>query len=93
MSVSKTQEKIQYLSDLKAIQTRMRLARESSDHTQASLSKEIGIKLDAYKKYENRSGSSMPLVTFAKFCNVLGIDPYEILVGKPSLSRRTRVAR
>lgn len=93
MSVSKTQEKMKYLADLKAIQNRMRLARESSDHTQASMSKALGIKLDAYKKYENREGSSMPLITFAKFCNVLEVDPYEILVGKTSLSRRSRMAR
>lgn len=93
MSVSKTQEKMQYLADLKSIQIRMRMVRESSDHTQASLSKALGIKLDAYKKYENRRGSSMPLVTFAKFCDTLKVDPYEILMGKASLSRSASLAR
>lgn len=96
MSVTKTQEKLQYLADLKAIQARIRMAREASDYTQASMSKALGTKLDAYKKYENRMGSSMPLVIFAKFCEVLKVDPYEILMGKTSQNRaatRTRIAR
>jgi DNA-binding XRE family transcriptional regulator len=92
MSVTKTQEKTQYLADLKAIQARIRMAREAGDHTQESMAKALGIKLDAYKKYENRKGSSMPLVTFAKFCELLRLDSNGVLMGKSSLSRTTNRA-
>lgn len=85
-SVSKADKDL-YLGELAAIKSRIRMAREATGNTQASMAKILGIKLDAYKKYENRSGSSMPIVIFARFCESLGRDPYELLMGKRSSSR------
>lgn len=78
----KTQEKDLYLTELKAIQSRITMARKATNHSQAVMAKALGIKVDMYKKYENREGSSMPIVIFARFCEITGQEPYGLLTGK-----------
>jgi DNA-binding XRE family transcriptional regulator len=84
----KTAELKALQAELEALQMRLKLARKAAGYTQASMAKELGVKLDAYKKYENRKGSDdhrgsfMPLLTFRKFCEITGQEPYYLLSGK-----------
>ena len=48
--------------ELVAFKNRLRAAREAAGFTQAGMAKALWINLDAYKKYENREGSAMPLM-------------------------------
>lgn len=66
-------------ADIKALQARIRLARIAAGYTQKRMADALGIKVDAYKKYEIREGSTMPLLTFAKFCEVTDTDPSSLL--------------
>lgn len=66
-------------ADIKAIQARIKLARVAAGYTQKRMADALGIKVDAYKKYEVREGSAMPLLTFAKFCEVTETDPNSLL--------------
>jgi transcriptional regulator with XRE-family HTH domain len=70
------------IAELTALQMRLKLARQAAGYTQARMAKELGLELDAYKKYENRKGSSMPLLTFKTFCEIVGQEPYYLLSGK-----------
>ncbi len=91
VSVTKTQERSRYLAEIRAIQSRIRMAREATNYSQSMMAKALGIKTDMYKKYENREGSSMPLVIFAQFCEITGQEPFGLLTGK-RLSAHARKA-
>ena len=82
--------------ELVAFKNRLRAAREAAGFTQAGMAKALWINLDAYKKYENREGSAMPLMTFARFIEITAIDPMELLRGKRHthpFSQANRTAR
>lgn len=64
------------------VQRRIRAARKHLGFSQSEMAKALGQKIDAYKKYENRPGSLMPLAVFVLFCELTGQDPYVLYAGK-----------
>lgn len=53
-----------------AFQARVKLARKGTGMSQAAMAAALGIKLDAYQKYENRGGSLMKHHLIARFCQI-----------------------
>jgi len=76
-----------------AFQSRLKSARKQVGFTQVGMAKALGVKLDAYKKYENREGSVIPTLTLARFCEITGQDMYGLVTGRRFTSNFNRLSR
>lgn len=66
---------------LKSFCARIASAREGAGYTQQEMADALGIKRDAYSKYEFRS--LMPHHLIPAFCRLTGFGPWYILTGQP----------
>ena len=53
-----------------AFKKRVKQAREEAGFTQQQVADVLGIKIDRYKKWENRGKSTMPVRFFQNFCQL-----------------------
>lgn len=63
----------------KRLGRRLKQAREDADLTQREMADALGIELDAYKKYENRS--PVPAYFIPRICTELDITAWWLLTG------------
>lgn len=79
---------------LEGIQRRTAELREAHGWTQLYMAQLLGIGLDAYKKFENRTGSTIAPELVEKFCRHVGVSIDYLFTGKhPERQRKPRVAK
>lgn len=80
---------------LEGLRRRTRELRKAHGWTQEDMAEELGISLEAYKKYENRQDSVIATELIPRFCWLVGVSIDYFFTGKhPELRRRKpRVAK
>ncbi len=82
-----------YSAIAEGYQKRTRQARLESSYTQQEVADLLGVKVDRYKKWENRGGSTMPVEYHANFCFITGTRPDWFMTGKGPRAEKPRVPR
>lgn len=88
-----------YVAKEVALRARTKRARKEAGFTQKTIAKALGIDFEAYKKWENRGGSTMPPRYHEDFCELTKTRPDWFMSGKgartvpqaePELQRRRK---
>ncbi len=73
-------EQTKYETDFRDRLTRMR---NTTGMNQEDFAKALGIKRDAYSKYESRAGSVLPMYLIPRLIQITGFESWYVLTGQP----------
>ena len=59
---------------------RLKRARSDANYTQEEFAQMLGISVERYRKYENRS--PLPVYLIPEVCEILGLDSWFVLTGQ-----------